>query len=130
MDLFLFVSHGDLDGCKQCLDAGANPNFQVTNHDNWTPLHMAIFNDYYDFAELLLIHGADPNLKTGLYNIPLHNAIYKNDKRSIQLLLNNRSNIYLKNMMNKSPYDLALETGDPSIIELFEEIPIKEPDHN
>jgi hypothetical protein len=48
---------------KALLDGGLNPNFQDPKTEDWTPLHYAALYNRPDLAELLIAHGANPELK-------------------------------------------------------------------
>ena len=55
-----------LDVLAMLLEYGANPDVRGIN--DWTPLHMAVSQDSAAAARLLLVHGADPMLRTRIDN--------------------------------------------------------------
>lgn len=86
-----------------------------------TPLHAAIFNHNLRSLEILMAHGANVNVKNNSGNTPLYSEFFGRPRRDIVLLfLNHGIDYNSKNNYGKSVKDLALETGDQSIIELFE----------
>lgn len=104
MDLFRFVCIGDLEGCRQCLEAGENPNFQNIQHKNWTALHVATVYNQYDCMNLLLDYGADMNMRTTLGHSPLNNALFGDDDRKLQILLAHGADINLKDYEGDTPF--------------------------
>ena len=67
------------------INSGANPN--LVQDDGLSPLHAAVIRQNILIVKLLLKSGADPNIKTKIYNqSPVHIAI-KNDVDPMILLV-------------------------------------------
>jgi hypothetical protein len=63
------VSDGDVGGVQACLSNGADAN--TTDRKGFTPLHVARMWGYEEIVELLLAHGADPNIAMPEVGTPL-----------------------------------------------------------
>ncbi|UCD52120.1 MAG: ankyrin repeat domain-containing protein [Phycisphaerales bacterium] len=67
--LEVVVSEGDADGVRACLSNGADPNTE--DRKGFTPLHVARIWGYDEIVQLLLDHGADPNVALPEEGTPL-----------------------------------------------------------
>lgn len=71
---------------QQLLDAGADVN--ARNENRRTPLWLATFyNIEPEFIQLLIDYGADVTMQDMFNVTPLHNAVIKDNKIVVQLLL-------------------------------------------
>ena len=68
--LFTAIRDDNLEGVKEVLDAGANPNAIEGHHH--TALSRAVVTDNSKIAGHLLDRGADPNARSGSGETPLH----------------------------------------------------------
>lgn len=60
----------------------------VLDNEGITALHYALIHEWYDFAELLLARGANPNaLALGTHISPLHMAALNQQRKLVRLLL-------------------------------------------
>jgi ankyrin repeat protein len=85
-----------------------------------TPLHTAAENGSVDVALLLFTKGASINSQTTFFNLtPLHCAILHGRKEMVKLLISIGANITIKDKSGKTPLDLAEESGDQDLVELF-----------
>jgi ankyrin repeat protein len=73
--LFFAAGSGDLAEVKRLvIGCGVDPNIQ--DKDGETPLHLAAWDGHLDVVELLLEHGANPNIQENKYGkTPLHYAV-------------------------------------------------------
>lgn len=83
--LLYACSSDHLDIIKLLLDKGANPNL-AEKPTGYTSIHVAAFAKNIAVAELLLTHGADPNIKGQDGQTALMIATLKQDQPMIELL--------------------------------------------
>ena len=91
------ISQGKMEIAEMLLsEYGANPNVIDVSE---TPLAEALrkYPDNHALIEMLLAHGADPNLGVkGLYTdgcIPIVRAVYKGIRKNVQLLIDAGANV-------------------------------------
>ena len=105
---------------KALLDHKASVNIK-DDYDN-TPLHTAVWGNL-EGAQLLLEHQADPNAETtSLPNspsrIPLKDAVEREDKPMVELLLTHGANPSQK-VAGTTPLHIAIGKGNIAIAELL-----------
>lgn len=82
-------------------------NYQ--NSKGWTALKLAARKNLEKAVEVLLKHGADPDLADVEQYTPLHNAVGNHD--IVKLLLTKTRNINFQNQDGETPLYLASERG-------------------
>lgn len=104
-NLLMYTS--DKDDVVSAIKAGVDVNY--VNKDGETPLCHACINDEYDIAEVLLQHGANPNVKdrkgNSLITIACDNACTYLYTDFLQLLYDYGADI---NGLTKDNYDIAV----------------------
>ena len=80
--LGLAAEHSGLDVSKVLLEAQADPNVVLER----MPLHTAVENNDWPLVELLLQHGADPDIRSLLWFVPFGNVPY-GDKTAKELVV-------------------------------------------
>jgi ankyrin repeat protein len=111
---------GNPDTVKLLLDNGAHVDSK--NYKGRTPLHLAICDSNKRIAKVLLDRGATINAADNAGNTSLHHALNLCEKHRLKMvafLLSNGATPTLKNKEGKTPLDLAQESNDPVLIELF-----------
>ena len=81
---------GNIEIVKSLIDYGADINAcsnQPEKISHLYPIHCAVFNDNYEVLKLLLIRGADPNVKTDDGEMPLNWAVENQKYDMAELLL-------------------------------------------
>jgi ankyrin repeat protein len=101
------------------LTNGANINHQDRN--GWSALHFAVQERNSEVAEYLLHHGASVHLQDSYGNTPLWRAAF--DARGsyglVRLLLSHKADPNLKNKVNRSPMDFAVQIGDDALVTIL-----------
>jgi ankyrin repeat protein len=101
---------GALDAMKALVDAGADPNRFDGRSTGWPPLLHAIHTRQRAAAQLLLEHGADPNLRAdGL--TPLLMAAADPDGDLVALLLAHGANAQFEGKAGRTPLTEAVAGG-------------------
>lgn len=84
---FLVIENG-VEGVRFCLENGFDPNHR-DRHFGTTPLHKACQLNYFDVAQELLKHGADPDAHSDVVDTPIHCCIQNGNYKLLDLLLAN-----------------------------------------
>lgn len=87
--------------------------------DTWNPLHMAACYGDNQAIEILLKHKAKVNAKDANGLTPLHYTVALSRYNSAQLLINKGADMNAKGRDGRSPLELAKNTRDKRMIELF-----------
>jgi ankyrin repeat protein len=103
------------------LKAGAWVNSVSRNQMRVSPLNSAAAAGNTKIVDLLLKHGADPNIRQGGGFTPLHAAAQNGDTEMIKLLLFNGADLRSKTEEGKTALDLACEQGHEESINLLKE---------
>lgn len=104
--LRLAVSLNNLDVARSLLQSGI---ISINNFDmqRRSPLHIASCKGYTEMVKLLLLHGADPNIKDDLGNTPLHLAACTNNIEIVTLLLQAGTDVSSLDNCGRNPLQLA-----------------------
>ncbi|KAG0327800.1 hypothetical protein BG004_002679 [Podila humilis] len=113
--LFRFTAMGDLETCRQLIEAGAQVNDR--DYAEWTPLHEACVTGHDKVAELLIQHHARVNAQGGQLDTPLHDAAQNGHVDVVKLLLAHGANVMAKNKHGITPLDAA---DDKDVIDLLQ----------
>jgi len=102
--LFSVLSHTNI--LEALLDAGANVDPIGADENQWTPLSAAANQNNASAVEILLKHGANPNLRDRNGFTPLHWAVYPlADSKVFELLLANNADPNVRSSDGKTPLD-------------------------
>jgi len=113
--LFNAISSQDLTKVKQQVEAGADVNCCDSNPESgFTALQWSCCKDSFEIAQYLITNGANVNTKDNNYLTPLHYAcwtdlfgLWKIRLKTVQLLLENGADIYVKSYKDHTPLDIA-----------------------
>jgi hypothetical protein len=115
---------GNVEGVKQSLNQGANPNFLQENE--WTPLTGAAYSRNIEITKLLIDRGLEINASQNgqtfltVAAMPTHGSNVDQTFQYIKWLLDNGADPKLKNSKGQIPLDVAIETkADQRIIDLL-----------
>lgn len=109
LGLACFFGHYDV--AEYLLKAGAAPNSSARNGLKAAPLHSAAAGKHIRIVNLLLQHGADPNLREQNGFTPLHAAAQNGDVETIRALLLGGADLTLKSIDGKTAMDVAMDAG-------------------
>ena len=112
---------GHFDVVDYLIKAGAPVNSAARNELKAVPIHSAAAAGQAKIAELLLQHGADPNISEQGGYTPLHAAAENGDMEMIRVLLYGGADLTLRSNDGKTPLDLALEAGHTEAARLLQE---------
>ncbi len=97
---------GELDLVKVLLEKGANLN--KTNKYGMIPLHSSInYNSNVVLVKFLLDKGSNVNAKTSYGTTALHIAVYNNQAKVVQLLINAKADLNVSDKYKNTPVDYA-----------------------
>ena len=92
------------------LDAGAKVDAIESGDVRATPLAVAAYQNKVSAVEILLKHGANPNVRNPDGYTPLHlAAIQLADRKIFELLLDHHANPNVRNNQGKTPLDYLKE---------------------
>ena len=112
--LFRAISNDNLEGVKEALEVGANPNAVEGHHH--TALSRAVVSDNSKIVGHLLDRGADPNARSGSGETPLHYSRFASREVRDQLLTAG-ANPNGFDKIGQTPLHQAAESrSDPAII--------------
>ncbi|CAG2249794.1 unnamed protein product [Mytilus edulis] len=94
-DLIFAAERGDKGNVEQCLEQGANINYQ--NWNGSTALHEAAWNGRTEIVRLLIDRGIDINLPNNDGSTALHKAAWSGQTEIVRLLIDHGININLQN---------------------------------
>ena len=92
------VSNGHYDICKELLIAGADVNqgVRAADYGHQSVLHIAMRQENYACAKLLMEHGADVNATNNHYETPLHIASAQRSGEMMDYLISQGADTSLK----------------------------------
>lgn len=97
----------------------------MTDSRGWTALFFAAENGYTEICQLLLDHGADPNIRSGQLGTALIRATIQGHIDIVDLLVKRGAKASFPDSIGKSALDFAYKYNYPEIAKLLNEV-IKE----
>ena len=114
----IVLSKKPFDMASYLLQKGAKIN--AVNHQENTPLHMAVYNSDHDLTSLFLKNGAEINVKNALGDSPLSFAVFKKNDSIVKLLLEKGANIHIVENGGNTPLHIGiLHQVDHELIKLL-----------
>ena len=118
MDLFTCAANDDVFTMTKLINSGADVN--KANGNNETPLHIACLHGSLKTAKCLIASGADPNVKTNLFEeSPLHFAVQQGNEELCILLFDAGADPNIQNRDSEGPVFTAVRWSNASIIPLL-----------
>jgi len=115
--LGLAVFFGHLEIARMLVEAGADVNRPSDNVIRVAPLHSAVESGSVALLELLLAHGAKPDLVEFLEATPLHSAAARGNREMVEKLLAAGADRHRKTKDGKTAADLARQYGRADVAE-------------
>jgi ankyrin repeat protein len=116
--LAIAAGRGDMETVRNLLDKKADMAAGI-----WHPLFAAVEKDHDEVVKLLLIRGADPNMKKNDGRTPLFYASCNGSDAIVTLLLANGARTTARSFVPEpypsTPLDCAIKNGHASVVELF-----------
>jgi len=102
---------GHYDTAEYLTKAGAAVNSPARNELKAAPLHSAAAGQHRKIVQMLLEHGANPNVREQDGFTPLHAAAQNGDVDTIRTLLLGGADLTLKSADGKTAMDIAMDAG-------------------
>ena len=114
IDPFQIIVRGDLGEVLKLIESGVNVN-QV-RWSGYSMLHRAAQMGYTDICQVLIMHGADVNMKSirGWYT-PLHCALAHGYGETAEFLLEKGAQPWAKSKYKEDPFDYGAKKGYKAI---------------
>ncbi|XP_059399947.1 arf-GAP with coiled-coil, ANK repeat and PH domain-containing protein 2-like isoform X8 [Carassius carassius] len=103
----------------QALAHGAGVNWTNTEHENRTPLIMAVHGGSLVTCEFLLQNSASVNQQDSLGRAPLHHATILGHTGQVCLFLKRGANQNAADVENQTPLSIAVEAANADIVTLL-----------
>ena len=111
-DMFLYYAVGkrSVEMTRESIKKGADINCS-SSKSGYTPLHMAVVNNFPEIVKELLSHNADVNHATLQGETPLHTAVIKNFPEIVKELLSNNADVNRVTSEGYTPLSIAALYG-------------------
>jgi ankyrin repeat protein len=98
---------GNVKAIQELIDSNPDLVNEVDEKIGWTPLYRTVICTHVEATKLLLMHGANPNIKNKLGESPLHKAVDSGLMRISRLLLEANADPNLQTNDGETPLHLA-----------------------
>ncbi len=119
-DLFSIARSGDISKAMEFLDSNQGVNINHKNHKGYSPLMLSVYRGHYEFSELLLKNGADPNSSDFSGNTILMGAAFKGDVGLIKLLIQHGAKKDLRNQSGMTAEEWASAFGRQNALSILQ----------
>ena len=113
---------GHIDVAKYLIEKGADTSQASDNPLKVAPIHSACTISNYEIAELLVLNGADVNVREQADYAPLHIASISGQTKLAKLLIENGAEINAKMTNGKTPLLLAEEKSFSETADLIQKL--------
>lgn len=117
MELLKFVEQDDLKGFKENLDMDS---IEELDDKKNTILHLCVEMGKYEFVDVLLYNGADPNAKNKDGNTALHISAQKDSGKIMEILLEFGGDLDIKNNHQRTAINLARVSKSNNVLKVIE----------
>lgn len=117
--LHLAAYFGQSDAVEAIIAQGADPNAKSTNGLQNMALHSAVSNDHVNVATLLLMHGAEVNIRQQEGWTPLHGAAHNGNAEMLNLLLSHGADATAQKDNGETPRETARAAGHSGIADVL-----------
>lgn len=109
--LGLAIFFGHLELARMLVERGADVNLSSRNALRVAPLHSAVAAGSQELVDLLLAHGARPDVAESVEATPLHSAAGHGSQGIVRSLLAAGADRHRRNQDGKTPADVARDYG-------------------
>lgn len=113
-DIFASARTNDVASVKQFIKDGIKVD--TANGRGFTPLILAVYNDSYEAAQLLIENGANINAQDMSGNTALMGAAFKKNLRMVELLIAKKAAVNQRNLNDASALIFAATFGQKEIV--------------
>ncbi|CAH3194929.1 unnamed protein product [Porites evermanni] len=118
VDLYEVCREGDVVALNTLLET-SQPNLDHSNAKGLSALHYAARNNHAEVIQLLINHGADPNVRSRVEHkalSPLHFAAWFNAAKAVDVLLRNGANVESGSAFGQKPLHYAVSRASPELV--------------
>ncbi|KAK2771177.1 ankyrin repeat protein [Colletotrichum kahawae] len=117
--LYYATQRRDVEMVGLLVEKGANVNTINPNEYSSTTLQQAVYERWKEGVELLLAHGADPNLRDRTGSTALLHAVRQHWKEGVELLLAHGADPNLRDHYERAALNIASQAGDTDIARML-----------
>lgn len=116
--------NSDITGYETVIEYIASQNLDLENlHRDPPILYSVVDFSRWTYVEILLKHGANPNIGANTMKIPLRTAVSKKSAKVVAILLKYGADPNIEDAIGETPLFEAIYAGDTQIINLLLEAP-------
>uniref|UniRef100_A0A0K0FDS6 ANK_REP_REGION domain-containing protein n=1 Tax=Strongyloides venezuelensis TaxID=75913 RepID=A0A0K0FDS6_STRVS len=117
-NFFNYIYENDYINVKKYLESGVFVD--VRDDDNYTPLHIASSNGFFNIVQLLISYGADVNATDNALMTPLMHSCSSGSIKVAELLVNSGANVFATSFYQVDVISYAAYHGHLNMIKFFQ----------